>query len=580
MRKREHSYHAFDYVLVGAGPSAMGFLCGIIELHQGKEQTAAKNFSICVIERGNLPPCNRDPKKWFQDSYSLSSCCSSLVKATLPASRDTVIPTGKGLGGGSNINACVVMLPSANDFESWPSPWRESLLSYTQNLQTKMNENKGLCHFKTSIAHNIPQDEEQRIRNQSQIHFETRFPSFITEVPLSISKKEDGKYRRVNYYESLVKPYLNEASPVKITWLHGIQVERLLFDVKDESRVVGVECQEDSGSWMKIRANLEVILASGAIETPALLIVSGIGPELQSAPCRKNLPVGYNLQDHIMLPRPMFHLPWTSGELSPNSVQAIFNAKDSNDRFQLLLFDAASYPHLLPHFVASQFRRRAPNRWPPFAQSIFQYVVMIFFHLVWLLLHVLLSCTPIYFILRYCVVSSGISLVTTKSRGCVKVLRDKQQYQVPCRRSQCQVVVEKCYLTDDRDYDGLFHAMKIFDKLCQPWYRQALFEILPGKWTRLFFRNERDWFRWYSSNFSLPYFHWGGSCGMERVVDRYLRVKGITGLRVCDASVMPTLPSVPTALTCAGLGYGLARIIFEEKDNQNQTMKIQEKAKP
>lgn len=571
MKKTEHRHLEFDFILVGAGPSAMGFLNGVLEL-RGK-QVHSRTLSICVIDRGKPPPGDRDPKTWFRDSHSTSSGFSTLVEARLPANRETNIPVGRGVGGGSNINACLVMTPSSDDFHSWPSPWRESLLSYTQQLHSKINTNKGLYYFRTSIPHNISQHEGEYFSGNQ---VETPFPSFITQVPLSIMKKKNGKYRRVNYYESLVKPLLEEASSVEITWLHGMQVERLIFDTKNTAKVVGVECKEISGSWIELRANLEVILASGALETPALLIVSGIGPKQEDILSRSILPVGSNLQDHLMLPRPMFHYPWVGGELSPNSVQAIFNTKDDSDRFQLLLFDAACYPHILPYSLASQIRRSPPSAWSSRAQSIFHHIISIIFHLVWFLLFVLFSYTPLYFVLRYCVFSTGICLVTPKSRGYVRAIRDKQrQSKVPSRRSQYHVIVESCYLADHRDQEAIIRAMKISNELCQPWFGQALFEILPGKWIpRLTFCNERDWLRWYSLNFSLPYFHWGGSCGMGRVVDRHLRVKGgITGLRICDASVMPTLPSVPTALTCAGLGYGLSQIMFRDDHCERQTKK-------
>jgi choline dehydrogenase-like flavoprotein len=43
-----------------------------------------------------------------------------------------------------------------------------------------------------------------------------------------------------------------------------------------------------------------------------------------------------------------------------------------------------------------------------------------------------------------------------------------------------------------------------------------------------------------------------------------LRVKGMVNLRICDASSFATIPSAPTALACAGLGYGLSSMMFEE----------------
>ena len=99
------------------------------------------------------------------------------------------------------------------------------------------------------------------------------------------------------------------------------------------------------------------------------------------------------------------------------------------------------------------------------------------------------------------------------------------------------------------------------------------------------YHNER--FDFMARSMVLPYFHWIGTCAMKQkkltttehrfdskkgnddgdddwVVDEYFRVRGVNHLRICDASIFPTLISAPTALTCAALGYILANMIIEE----------------
>jgi choline dehydrogenase-like flavoprotein len=69
-----------------------------------------------------------------------------------------------------------------------------------------------------------------------------------------------------------------------------------------------------------------------------------------------------------------------------------------------------------------------------------------------------------------------------------------------------------------------------------------------------------------------PYFHWMGTCAMQTngpnnndwVVDANFGVRHVTGLRVCDASVLPSLVSAPPALTCAALGHILASLLWQE----------------
>ena len=87
------------------------------------------------------------------------------------------------------------------------------------------------------------------------------------------------------------------------------------------------------------------------------------------------------------------------------------------------------------------------------------------------------------------------------------------------------------------------------------------------------------WFTGYTAEFATPYYHWCGSCPMPKVptdpngdttitndsvVNENLHVLGMPGLRVCDASVFPDCVRVPTALTCAALGYAASEIVWKQ----------------
>ena len=96
---------------------------------------------------------------------------------------------------------------------------------------------------------------------------------------------------------SSIRPPDGRTSQVRTSVL----VQRIVFD---GDRAVGVEVVQD-GKTETIRAEREVILAAGAYQSPVLLMLSGIGPEedlaLFGMPVRENLPVGRNLQDHCMV---------------------------------------------------------------------------------------------------------------------------------------------------------------------------------------------------------------------------------------------------------------------------------------
>jgi choline dehydrogenase-like flavoprotein len=127
---------------------------------------------------------------------------------------------------------------------------------------------------------------------------------------------------------------------------------------------------------------------------------------------------------------------------------------------------------------------------------------------------------------------------------------------------------------------------------------RGLIEIIPGcgfvvltwmlEWLRLFMcQSNKDnalnskgsaipsWFSSYVAEFAVPYYHWFGTCAMGQVtneigddfvVDEFLRVRGISGLRVCDASVFPQCVTVPTALTCAAMGFASSEFVFCDEE--------------
>ena len=191
------------------------------------------------------------------------------------------------------------------------------------------------------------------------------------------------------------------------------------------------------------------------------------------------------------------------------------------------------------------------------------------------------------------------------------------------RLSNCRVLIDPGYLTSSRDVDALWLGWCAASDIIK---RHRLFvgcvEILPGTFMNILFsiftlisyttsriawligshsyhdknRNESSssssnsindipaWFSNYVAEFANPYYHWCGTCAMgggeddividgkirnnvnaslSSVVDENLCVRGIVGLRICDASVFPDSILAPTALTCAALGYVAASEIFD-----------------
>jgi len=558
----------FDFVIVGAGASAMGLVNGLLS----RFKKDSPSFTIAVLERGNGPPhanVTASPNRWCDASHKESS--SVQLVDSLIGNRVVDIPVGKGLGGTTNVNACLCTAPARDDFSAWPAPWKDSIFRSVGVIQEEMIANDALYYHDT-CDNPYESGAWKDSKTTTSFERETVFPSLITRVPLSVAKKDDGTFLRRNYYDALVEPLLRDHPHLTdfITFHRDFEVQSLLFDEHD-LRVIGVEGPK------AIYARREVIVCAGAIESPALLLVSGIGhaQDLKQAgvrPIRKAscTGVGRRLRDHVLVPRVVLS-PWAPRTLSPNGVHAIYYTDKGEYRYQFILNDAAVYSQLVPHFVASFVRRRISH--PAFIMATVNFLLDGLFRCLRFLFMLLISYTPLYFVLCYFVITVNIALLNPRSTGRVAIRRRQAgDNREQLRRKDVHILVNAGYLSDPEDVTALFIGWNTCTQRFESFLSRCV-ELLPGFFFRgvsLFSRQtpHAKWFHKYASHFGLPYFHWCGTCAMqteenaEWVVDSCLRVRDIPGLRVCDASVFPTTISGPTALTCAALGHGLANLLL------------------
>jgi choline dehydrogenase len=541
----------FDYVVVGAGPSAAGFVYGILEqcIVEGREELP---FSIAILERGGVDHDAKTllPRRWH-DAANTESSSVSLLQTSI-GNRVVDVPTGKGLGGTTNVNACLVVPPADDDFQSWPLPWRESVIPAIHKIQDALINHGTVYQFNTTANSLLTIDTADRSQGFWR---RSVFPSFVTCIPMTVERNSKGHYKRINYFDALVAPVLKEHPQLakQITWLCNTQVQRLLLDGR---KITGVECESATRSRFQVKARTEVILSAGALETPALLLVSGIGLEGDLAEAGipsqgLNLPVGYNLKDHILLPRLFLH-SFKSYELSPTTVQAFYNLKDGENRFQVMLTDSACYPALAAQGVASILRRRV-NYSPRWVSDTVNKVLYVVFRMTRILVRFTIDYSPLFYFLKHFCFIAVIAFMNPNSSGRVRVSR-RNHASPECRRTDVSVDITDVYLACAEDIDSYVSAWPLIGQFCSNWFDQCM-DLVPGT---IFPIYQKDTFTLFARETCQPYYHWCGSCAIGSVVDDALRVQGIKGLRVCDASVMPSLPSAPTTLTCAGLGYNLA----------------------
>ena len=344
--------------------------------------------------------------------------------------------------------------------------------------------------------------------------------------------------------EAYVRPAQKRANFRLVT---RAQVTRLLFEGEGERRrVYGVEWNQE-GKLMSARAAREVALCAGAIQSPQLLELSGIGDSVRlgslGIPVKKHLPgVGENLRDHLQA-RLMLELKGikTLNEIMPSAWEKMRMGL----RWVLLRDGLMSVPGATAHaYTKTDPARAQPN--------------------LKLQLHHLSSPderNPKKLVLDpFPGCSIGMVHQQPASRGSVhvRVLDPMVQPQIHTN-----------YLTQDVDLQTFLAAMKIVRRVTQQpaLAKYVVRELRPGPAIESDAAME-DYIR----ATIFPSYHPVGTCKMGSdamaVVDAELRVHGVAGLRVADAAIMPTIPASNTNAAAIMIGEKAADLMLGAARNQ------------
>ncbi|XP_052277563.1 L-sorbose 1-dehydrogenase-like isoform X2 [Dreissena polymorpha] len=238
-------------------------------------------------------------------------------------------PRGKILGGSSNLNAMIYVRGCRLDFDRWEElgceGWNyEDVMPYFLKSEAFVDINNG---------DPIIEKEYHNTRGPQEV---TRYsPSSLSQVFRSAG--EELGYKTVDYngremiglsptFTNVTKNGLRASTSRAFLWpamnrpnlhisIHS-HVEKVLIE---GNRAIGVLVNKD-GREVTVRCRKEVVLCAGAIMSPQILMLSGIGPrqhlDAAKIPVLKDLPVGENLQDHLLVP---VNSPCTSTDLLTRS---------------------------------------------------------------------------------------------------------------------------------------------------------------------------------------------------------------------------------------------------------------------
>ena len=515
---------SYDYIIVGAGSAGCVLAARLTE---------DPDISVALIEAGGPDSAEEIhvPAAFPQLFKTQHDWDLSTEPEPQLDGRRTYLPRGRMLGGSSSMNAMIYIRGNRADYDGWAAGGAAGW-SYDELLPYFIKAEGNECH----------QDQYHgalgplRVCNGRSMH--TLVDSFVEAAQQAgYPHREDfngpeqdgiGRYQLTQNNGmrcSAAVAYLHPAlSRPNLHLVSGAIASRLLLD---GLRATGVEVIRH-GQTEALHAEREVIVSAGAYGSPQLLLLSGIGQgaalaPLQIAPVHE-LPVGENLQDH-----PATFLSWFT------DTPSLFGAANAENVG--LLQTEGRGPLTSNLAEAGGFIRTRPGLEAPDVQ--FHAAAAMFFD----------EGLSEAFDHAY---SFGPCVIKPTSRGRVS-LRSA--------RPDAKPRIQHNYLTTEEDRASMMAGMRAaMDIASQPAFRTHLRgpHLVPAS------GSDADIWAFVQRRCHTLY-HPTSSCAIGQVVDPQLRVLGMNGLRVVDASVMPSVvrgntnaPTIAIAEKTADLLRGVA----------------------